>query len=120
MSKTQLLATLAAVACIGTLNTAPCLGSERGYDVWFAGQVLSVDARRERLRIARGPTETAGRGVEECVAIGPTLKQLRPGMLIEAQADTRRRPWRILHLRLMLERKRTRPADGSPGVAVVT
>jgi hypothetical protein len=98
---------LASVAFAATLSAQPCAASERGYDVWFAGQVLAVDAHRERLRIARGPIETAGRGIEECVVVGAALKQLRPGMLIEAQADTRRRPWRILHLRVMLERKRT-------------
>ena len=120
MSKPQLRATLAAVAFIGTLSTGTCVGSERGSEIWFAGQVLSVDAHRQRLRVARGPTETAGRGVEDCVAVGAVLKLLRPGMQIEAQADTRRRPWRILHLRVMLERKRTRSDGPAPGVAVVT
>ncbi|HTD37558.1 MAG TPA: hypothetical protein VK669_08580 [Candidatus Limnocylindrales bacterium] len=110
--------TLASVAFAATLSASPCAASERGYDVWFAGQVLAVDAHHERLRIARGPTETAGRGIEECVVVGAALKQLRPGMLIEAQADTRRRPWRILHLRVMLERTRTH-LDG-PTLATVT
>ena len=120
MNTTPLRAMLAAAACIGTLSTSPCLASERGYDVWFAGQVISVDPRQQRLRIARGPTETAGRGVEDCVAVGADLKLLHAGMLVQAQADTRRRPWKILHLRVMLERKRMRPDVLAPGTQVVT
>jgi hypothetical protein len=103
----------AAGAFVATLVGRPCLGSEPGYDVWFAGRVLSVDPHRERVRIARGPTETAGRGVEECVVAGTDLRLVRPGMLIEAQADTRRRPWRLLHLRVM-ERKERRPGVAAP------
>lgn len=118
MRSSRLRAFLAAGACVATLVARPCLGSERGYDEWFAGQVLSVDAHRGRLRIARGPTETAGRGIEECVVAGTGLKLVRPGMQIEAQADTRRRPWRILHLRVM-ERKKTRPEGATPGIAFV-
>ena len=86
----------------------PCTASEPGYEVWFAGHVLSVDVQRGRLRIARGPTETAGPGIEECTVANANLKLLRPGMDIEAQADTRRRPWRVLHLRIM-EHKYVRP-----------
>lgn len=96
----------------------PCLGSEPGYDVWFAGQVLSVDAHRDRLRIARGPTETAGPAVEECVVARTNLALIRPGMLIEAQADTRRRPWKLLHLRLM-ERMPQRLPSGAPAIASI-
>jgi hypothetical protein len=73
--------------------------------VWFAGHVLSIDPHRGRMRIARGPTETSGRAVEECVVGGRALRLVRPGMLIEAQADTRRRPWRVLHLRVMEHRE---------------
>jgi len=86
--------------------------------MWFAGRVLSVDADRGHLRVARGPTETTGRGVEDCVAAGAGLKLVRPGMLIEAQADTRRRPWRILHLRVM-HRKDARPHGATPRIALV-
>jgi len=92
-----------------TVTGGPVLADEPGYAVWFAGRVLSVDPHRERLRIARGPTETAGPGIEECVVAGAGLKLVRPGMLVEAQADTRRRPWRLLHLRVM-ERREHRPA----------
>jgi len=113
-----LRAILAGAACVAALATRPCFASDRGYDVWFAGHVLSVDAHRGRLRIARGPTETAGRGIEECVVPGAALRLVRPGMGIEAQADTRRRPWRILHLRVM-ERKSTGPENSTPRIAFI-
>lgn len=109
---------LAAGVFVATVGTRPCFGSEPGYDVWFAGQVLSVDAHRDRLRIARGPTETAGPAVEECVVARTNLALIRPGMLIEAQADTRRRPWRLLHLRLM-ERKQQRSPSATPAIASI-
>jgi hypothetical protein len=96
---------------VATLVASPCRANEPGYDVWFAGHVVSVDAHRGRMRIARGPTETSGRAVEECVVGGPALRLVRPGMLIEAQADTRRRPWRVLHLRVM---ERRAPAQSAP------
>lgn len=73
---------------------------EPGYNMWFAGQIVSLDARRGTLRIARGPTETAGPGIETCTMIGRPLRRLRDGMEVEAEADTRRRPWRILHMRV--------------------
>ncbi|HEY4439347.1 MAG TPA: hypothetical protein VGN14_02770 [Candidatus Elarobacter sp.] len=101
MTRRALSAILATGACGAALGILPCAANEPGYNVWFAGRVLSVDASRGRLRVARGPTETAGRGVEECVVDGADLRNVRPGMRIEAQADTRRRPWRVLHLRVM-------------------
>jgi hypothetical protein len=118
MTSRRVRAILAGAACVATLSARPCLGSDRGYDVWFAGHVLSVDAHRGRLRIARGPTETAGRGIEDCVVPGAALKYVRPGMGVEAQADTRRRPWRILHLRVM-KRKSTGTDGATPRIAFV-
>ena len=38
-------------------------------------------------------------------------------MQVVAQADTRRRPWRILHLRVM-EHKSTRPNGATPAALV--
>ena len=111
-------ALLTAVVCLGPLVARPCLGSESGYAEWFAGRILTVDAHSGRLRIARGPTETAGRGIEECVVPGANLRLVRPGMQVEAQADTRRRPWRILHLRVM-ERRRAQPEPAAPAVGYV-
>jgi hypothetical protein len=116
MTRRRLRVVLATGACIAALTAFPCLGSERGYNIWFAGQVLSVDAHRGRLRIARGPTETAGRGIEECVVTGANLKLVRPGMRIEAQADTRRRPWRVLHLRVM-RRTNVQPSSETAAIA---
>jgi hypothetical protein len=89
--------------CAGTA-TAPRPGaaSEAGYAIWVAGKVLDVDARHGRLRVLHGPTETAGAGVEECFVPGPALERIRPGMEIEAQVDSRRHPWRVLHLHVML------------------
>ena len=78
-----------------------------GYEIWFAGKVLSVDIRGGRLRVAHGPTETLGRGVEDCVLRGPGLAHLHAGMEILAQVDSRRHPWRVLHLRVLYE---VRPA----------
>jgi hypothetical protein len=102
---------------VATLVASVCRANEPGYDVWFAGHVVSVDPHRGRMRIARGPTETSGRAVEECVVGGPALRLIRPGMLIEAQADTRRRPWRVLHLRVM--ERRAAPQATSPTFAFV-
>jgi hypothetical protein len=102
---------------VATLVASPCRANEHGYDVWFAGHVVSVDPHRGRMRIARGPTETSGRAVEECLIGGAALRLIRPGMLIEAQADTRRRPWRVLHLRVM--ERRALPQAASPTFAFV-
>jgi len=102
---------------VATLVASPCRANEPGYDVWFAGHVLSVDPHRGRMRIARGPTETSGRAVEECLVGGPALRLVRPGMLVEAQADTRRRPWRVLHLRVM--ERRAHPQAASSAFAFV-
>jgi hypothetical protein len=111
MTRRALSAILATGACGAALGVLPCAANEPGYNVWFAGRVISVDASRGRLRVARGPTETAGRAVEECVVGGAAdLRSVRPGMRIEAQADTRRRPWRVLHLRVM--RRMPVPANG--------
>lgn len=117
MTHRRLPAFLAALGVVATLVTGPCRANEPGYDVWFAGNVLSVDQHRGRMRIARGPTETSGRAVEECVVRGAALRLVRPGMLIEAQADTRRRPWRLLHLRVM--EHRGGPQGPSPAFAFV-
>jgi len=105
---------LAAVASVALLG-APALGSERGYELWFSGHVLHVDDRRGTVRIARGPTETAGPGIEDCVMPGPRLRQVRPGMDVFVQADTRRRPWRILHLRVY--RYKVTPRNPHPAFA---
>jgi len=101
------LALLACLACL-PLACESTRASDRGYDIWFSGQIVSIDAPRRRLRIARGPTETAGRAVEECIANAADLRRVRPGMRVEAQADTRRRPWILLHLREM-QLRTTRP-----------
>jgi len=76
------------------LGTLPPLAfaTEPGYDMWFAGHVLSVDYRHGRLSIARGPTQTSGPAVELCTLNRKPLQRVRVGMQIEAQADTRRRP----------------------------
>jgi hypothetical protein len=117
MTHRRLPAFLAAIGVVATTVAGPCLANEPGYDVWFAGHVLSVDRHRGRMRIARGPTETSGRAIEECQMGGPALRLVRPGMLIEAQADTRRRPWRVLHLRVM--EHRAAPHGPSPAFAFV-
>jgi hypothetical protein len=113
----RLRAVLVIGAVVATLIASPCRASEPGYDVWFAGHVLSVDSHRGRMRIARGPTETSGRAVEECLVPGAALRLVRPGMMVEAQADTRRRPWRVLHLRVM--EHRGGPHGPSPAFAFV-
>ena len=95
---------IAGLACVAAWPE-PARANEAGYNVWFAGRVVSVDARAGRMRIARGPTETAGRAVEDCFVSGADLSLVRPGMRIEAQADTRRRPWRVLHLHVMQLRR---------------
>ncbi len=90
----------------GVAAARPGAASEAGYDIWFAGTVLVVDARHGRLRVRHGPTETAGPGVEDCFVRGAGLARIRPGMEIVAQVDSRRRPWRVLHLRVMLRAPR--------------
>jgi hypothetical protein len=88
------------VASAMLLLAQPSIGAEAGYDIWFSGRVLSIDHQRELVRIARGPTETAGPAIEVCALKRQALNRLQPGMVVEAQADTRRRPWKILHLRI--------------------
>jgi hypothetical protein len=90
----------ASISCALLLLAQPAFGAEHGYDIWFSGRVLSVDPGHGMVRIARGPTETAGPAVEVCALKRRALHRLRPGMLVEAQADTRRRPWKIIHLRI--------------------
>ncbi len=101
---------LCAVALAVVLATAPrpAAASEPGYQTWFAGHVLSVDPKRGTLVIARGPTQTSGPAVEVCTLSRHPLGRLRAGMQVEAQADTRKRPWRILHLRIFEFRSRPR------------
>jgi hypothetical protein len=93
------------IAAAFLVVTQPPAGSGRGYDVWFSGRVLSIDRQHGTVRIARGPTETASPAIEECGIRRGALYRLRPGMVVEAQADTRRRPWHILHMRIF-ERER--------------
>lgn len=99
---------LALAASVVPMLAQPAVAAEPGYDVWFAGVILAVDTHSGHLRIARGPIETAGRRVEECVVNAADSVAVRPGMLVEAQADTRRHPWRVLHLRVM-QRSGKRP-----------
>jgi hypothetical protein len=94
----------ATLSCALTLFALPLVEADKGSDIWFSGRVLSLDQHRGVVRIARGPTETAGPAVEDCAIAQGALRSLRPGMVIEAQADTRRRPWRILHLRIFHRR----------------
>ena len=94
------------LACAAAMLAQPALGDNRGYAIWFSGRVLAVDHNRGMVRIARGPTETAGPAVEDCQLKRKALERLRPGMIVEAQADTRRRPWKILHMRIF-ERRST-------------
>ena len=85
---------------------SPAAAGERGYDMWFAGTVLSVDALHGRLTVRRGPIETAGPAVEDCIVTTAALRSVRSGMSIMAEADTRRRPWKVLHLRIFERRQR--------------
>jgi hypothetical protein len=88
----------------------PAAAADQGYDIWFSGRVMSVDYRHGIVRIVRGPTETAGPGIEDCRMRRAALDRLRPGMFVEAQADTRRRPWHILHMRIFEHHQRLRIA----------
>ena len=99
-----------ALALAGAFSPQPGLAAgEPGYNMWFAGRVVSVDRERGTLRIARGPTETGGPAVEECLLRAASLNRVRRGMDVEAQADTHRHPWRILHLRIFEHKHRTKP-----------
>lgn len=91
---------VSALACVLLMFARPSVAAEPGYDIWFSGRVLSVDHLRGMVLIARGPTETAGPAVEMCALKRRALNRLQPGMIVEAEADTRRRPWKILHLRI--------------------
>ena len=77
----------------------PCSASDHGYDIWFAGQVLSIDMRQGIVRIARGPTETQGPAVIDCALARRALHRVYRGMQVDVEADTRSEPWRIIHLR---------------------
>ncbi len=89
----------AALLCCATAPAA-VTAEQPGYNIWFAGEVVSVDAMHGTVHIARGPTETSPPAIETCTILRQPLQRLRAGMEVEAQADTRRRPWRILHLRI--------------------
>jgi hypothetical protein len=67
--------------------------------MWFAAKILSVNVHTGRVRVARGPTETAGAAIIECIVVRRALFRLHPGMLVDIQADTRSEPWRVIHLR---------------------
>jgi hypothetical protein len=96
---------IAAAILIGAA-ARPAAASDSGFAIWFSGQILAIDAQRGRMLVEHGPTETAGPGLEECATIGLDLRHIHRGMHIEAQADTRRRPWRLFHLRVMTAKQR--------------
>ncbi len=90
-----------ALALLYILSPQPRLicASQSGYDMWFAGRIIGIDVHRARLRILRGPTETADSAIVECEMPRRALRKLHVGMEISAEADTRHTPWRIFHLR---------------------
>lgn len=95
-------ASAAALLTMGVLAAMPSAScaTDPGYDIWFSGRVLAVEQQPALLRIARGPTETAAASVEMFTIARKRLKFVHPGMEIQALADTRHRPWRILRLRI--------------------
>ncbi len=95
-SRVRAFALLLVLIGAGTLAVA----AEPGYDIWFAGKIVSVDHLRGTLLIARGPTQTSGEAMEVCRLERGPLHRLRAGMIVMAQADTRSHPWRIIHLRI--------------------
>jgi hypothetical protein len=80
-------------------SVALASANAHGYEIWFAAKILSVDERAGRIRIARGPTETAVAAVIDCRIARRAVRRVYPGMLVDIQADTRSEPWRIIHLR---------------------
>ncbi len=94
-------AALCAVFCVLLASTvgASCEARDHGYDIWFAGRVLAVDARTGLVRIARGPTETQDAAIIECSIARRALRHVWRGMEVEVEADTRSEPWHILRLR---------------------
>ena len=88
-----------ALAVLGTILCGSSLASERGYDIWFAGEVLAVNAHAGTIRIARGPTETKGAAVIDCTIVQRALHHIYRGMQVDVEADTRSEPWHIIHLR---------------------
>ena len=95
-NRVRAFALLLVLASAGTVAVA----AEPGYDIWFAGKIVSVDHRHGTLLIARGPTQTSGQAIEVCRLERGPLHRLRAGMSIMAEADTRSHPWRIIHLRI--------------------
>ena len=117
--RTRLLSAVLSASLVLTLALS-ALANVRGYDIWFSGHVLSIDLRQSSVRIARGPTETAVAGIEDCLLPRGPLMVLRPGMEVEAEADTRRRPWTILHLRIVERTRNPRTRSRLAAVAVET
>ena len=95
-NRIRAFALLLALASAGTCAFA----AEPGYDIWFAGKIVSVDHRHGTLLISRGPTQTSGQAIEVCRLERGPLHRLRAGMSVMAEADTRSHPWRIIHLRI--------------------
>jgi len=69
--------------------------------MWFLGEIVRINASQGTILIARGPTETAGRAVVKCLLPRRALRHIHEGMQVDAEADTRSTPWRILHLRVL-------------------
>ena len=97
-NQVRAFALLLVLVVAGTVAVAVAV--EPGYDIWFAGKIVSVDQRHGTLLIARGPTQTSGQAIEVCRLDRGPLHRLRAGMSIMAEADTRTHPWRIIHLRI--------------------
>jgi len=95
-SRVRAFALLLVLASAGTSAVA----AEPGYNIWFAGKIVSVDHRHGTILISRGPTQTSGQAREVCRLERGPLHRLRAGMSIMAEADTRSHPWRIIHLRI--------------------
>jgi hypothetical protein len=77
------------------------MASSQGYHMWFLGEIVGINAKHGIILIARGPTETAGPAIVNCLLPHRALRHISEGMQVDAQADTRRTPWRILHLRVL-------------------
>jgi len=90
----------AAALLAAEIVATPATAAQHGYLFSVVGRVVSADRARGTLVLRHGMLETMAPGTETCRVPTAALRIVRPGMMIQATADTRHHPWRLLDLRL--------------------
>ncbi len=83
-----------------SILAAPVAAAQHGYLFSVVGRVVSADRAHGTLVLRHGMLETMAPGVETCEVPRGAMRAVRPGMMIQATADTRHHPWRLRDLHL--------------------